>query len=66
MSETADEVLLKDAKAIATHVKKGDIATRRKLKTSLMPVGLQQTMSTQDLVDLVGYLSSLKKNVSAK
>jgi putative heme-binding domain-containing protein len=66
VSETADEVLLKDAKAIATHVKKGDIATRRKLKTSLMPVGLQQTMSTQDLVDLVGYLSSLKKNVSAK
>jgi hypothetical protein len=26
-----------------------------------MPAGLEQTMSTEDLVDLVEYLSSLKK-----
>jgi hypothetical protein len=26
-----------------------------------MPAGLQQTMSSQDLVDLVEYLSALKK-----
>jgi putative heme-binding domain-containing protein len=63
VSETDSELLIKDAKAIATRIKKSDIASRRKLKTSLMPVGLQQTMSTQDLVDLVGYLSSLKKKV---
>ena len=31
------------------------------MKISLMPTGLQQTMSTQDLVDLVEYLSSLKE-----
>jgi putative membrane-bound dehydrogenase-like protein len=62
VSETEDEIVVKDAKAIATHIKKSDIAKRRKLKTSLMPLGLQQTMSTQDLVDLVGYLSSLRKN----
>jgi putative membrane-bound dehydrogenase-like protein len=61
ISETDDELTIKDAKAIATRIKKQDIASRRKLKTSLMPVGLQQTMSTQDLVDLVAYLSSLKK-----
>jgi putative heme-binding domain-containing protein len=66
VSETEEELLIKDAKAIATRLKKADIATRRKLKTSLMPTGLQQTMSTQDLVDLVGYLSSLKKNISAR
>ena len=66
VSETDAELLIKDAKAIATRVKKSDIAARRKLKASLMPVGLQQTMSTQDLVDLVGYLSTLKKNISAK
>jgi len=65
VSETEDELLIKDAKAIATHVKKQDIATRRKLKASLMPTGLQQTMSAQDLVDLVGYLSSLRKSASA-
>jgi putative membrane-bound dehydrogenase-like protein len=61
ISETEDELMIKDAKAIATRIKKHDIASRRKLKTSLMPVGLQQTMSTQDLVDLVGYLASLRK-----
>ena len=42
-------------------MKKADIAKRQKLTTSLMPVGLQLTMSTQELVDLVEYLASLKK-----
>lgn len=61
VSETSDELTIKDVKAIATHVKKSDITSRRQLKTSIMPAGLQQTMSTQDLVDLVEYLSALKK-----
>ena len=61
VSDTADEIVLKDAKAIPTHIKKSDIVSRQKLKTSLMPAGLQQAMSTQDLVDLVEYLSLLKK-----
>jgi putative heme-binding domain-containing protein len=61
VSETADELVLKDAKAIATHFKKSDIAKRQQMKLSLMPAGLQQTMSTQDLVDLVEYLATLKK-----
>ena len=61
VSETADDLVLKDAKAIATRIKKSDIAKRQQSKISLMPAGLQQTMSTQDLVDLVEYLSSLKK-----
>jgi hypothetical protein len=29
-----------------------------------MPAGLQQTMTPQDLVDLVEYLASLKKSES--
>jgi len=61
VSDTADEIIIKDAKAIPTHIKKSDIASRRQLKLSLMPDGLQKAMSTQDLVDLVEYLSSLKK-----
>ncbi len=60
-SETEDELILKDAKAIPIHIKKSDISSRRQLKTSLMPADLQKAMSTQDLVDLVEYLSSLKK-----
>jgi putative heme-binding domain-containing protein len=61
VSDTDDELIIKDAKAIPIHIKKSDILSRRQLKVSLMPAGLQQTMSTQDLVDLVEYLSSLKK-----
>jgi putative membrane-bound dehydrogenase-like protein len=59
-SETADEIVFKDAHAISTHIKKSDIAQRQQLKISLMPTGLQETMSTQDLVDLVEYLSALR------
>lgn len=61
VSETPDELTIKDVKAIPTHLKKSEIVKRQQLKTSIMPAGLQQTMSTQDLVDLVEYLSSLKK-----
>lgn len=60
-SETAEELAVKDSKGIITHLKKGEIASRRQLKLSLMPAGLQQTMTTQELVDLVEYLSTLKK-----
>ena len=41
--------------------KKSEIDRRTKQKLSIMPAGLEQTMSTEDLVDLVEYLSSLKK-----
>ena len=60
-SETADELTVKSQTGIVTKVKKSDIAARQKLAASLMPVGLQLTMSTQELVDLVDYLASLKK-----
>jgi putative heme-binding domain-containing protein len=60
-SETGDELTIKTQAGVVTKVKKTDIAKRHKLSTSLMPVGLQLTMSTQELVDLVEYLASLKK-----
>lgn len=60
-SETADELTIKGANGIPQRIKKSDIAKRQQAKTSLMPNGLQQTMTTQDLVDLVEYLASLKK-----
>jgi putative heme-binding domain-containing protein len=61
VSETADEIALKTPGNIVTRYKKSDIARREQQKLSIMPAGLQQTMSTQDLVDLVEYLASLKK-----
>jgi len=61
VSETADEVAVKAVGGIVTRYKKGDIVHREQLKVSIMPSGLQQAMSAQDLVDLVEYLFSLKK-----
>ena len=60
-SETADELAIKDINGIVTRYKKSEIAGIQQTKTSIMPAGLQQTMTTQEFVDLVEYLSSLKK-----
>jgi putative heme-binding domain-containing protein len=61
VSETADELSLKTVGGLVTRYKKSEIARRTKQKLSIMPAGLEQTMSTEDIVDLVEYLSSLKK-----
>ncbi len=61
VSETTDEVAVKAQTGIVTKYKKSDITKREKQKLSIMPTGLQQAMSTQDLVDLIEYLSTLKK-----
>jgi len=61
VSETADDIAIKDSKGIVTHYKKSDVLNKRKLKTSIMPTGLQQGMTPQEFADLVAFLSSLKK-----
>ena len=63
VSDTAEEIAVKTQGGIVTRYKKSDVAKREQQKLSIMPAGLQQTMSTADLVDLVEYLSSLKKEV---
>lgn len=65
-SETNDEITLKNQTGVITKYKKQDIARRQKMSTSMMPAGLQLTMSARDLVDLVEYLASLKKAEPAK
>jgi putative heme-binding domain-containing protein len=61
VSETADDIAIKDSKGVITHYKKSDVVSKRQLKTSIMPTGLQQGMSTQEFADLVAFLSGLKK-----
>jgi putative heme-binding domain-containing protein len=61
VSETADELALKTATGIVTRYKKSDLASKAKQKLSIMPDGLQQGLTRQEFVDLVEYLSSLKK-----
>lgn len=60
-SESNDEVALKAQTGIQTRYQKAEIVKRTKSNLSLMPAGLQQAMSQQDLVDLVEYLTTLKK-----
>jgi len=60
VSETADEIALKAQTGVVTRLKKADIAKRSKSTLSVMPAGLQLTMSPAQLVDLVTFLSSLK------
>lgn len=64
VSETENEVAVKVSGGAVTHYPKSEIVRRHKMTVSFMPAGLQQTMTTQDLVDLVEYLSSLKKAAS--
>jgi putative heme-binding domain-containing protein len=65
-SETADDVSVKTQNGIVTKYKKADVAKSQKMTASIMPAGLQLTMSTQELVDLVEFLSSLKKSDAAE
>jgi len=60
-SETKDEIAIKDVNGLVTRYKKTEVLSQQQSKLSIMPTGLQQTMSTQELVDLVEYLFSLKK-----
>ena len=61
ISETKDELILRLAGGITQKYKVEDIVHREKIKGSLMPPGLQQAMSEQELVDLVEWLAALKK-----
>ena len=63
-SRTDDEITLKTSNgttAIVTKFKRADIAEIKVMKTTMMPEGLQSAMSAQDFVDLMEYLSTLKK-----
>ncbi len=60
-SETKNELVLALPMGITTKFAKADISKREKLAASMMPSGLNQALSQQDLVDLVEYLASLKK-----
>jgi putative heme-binding domain-containing protein len=61
VSDSKDEVAIKDLKGIVTRYRKSEIVSRRQLKTSIMPTGLQDSLSQPEFVDLVEFLFSLKK-----
>jgi putative membrane-bound dehydrogenase-like protein len=59
--ETDSELSLKTPGGIVVKTPKAEITERKKLPISLMPPGLHATISEQELVDLVEYLSGLRK-----
>ena len=61
VSETDDSITLKTTGAIVTTYPKNRIRARRKLNVSIMPADLQRSMTVEELVDLVEYLSGLRK-----
>jgi putative membrane-bound dehydrogenase-like protein len=60
-SETNDELTLTMPQGITNKFKKSDVTKREKMPTSMMPSGINQALTQQDLVDVVEYLVSLKK-----
>ena len=59
-SETPEELVLALPGGASNKFDKKQIAKREKLTTSMMPSGLNQALSQDDLVNLVEYLFSLK------
>jgi putative heme-binding domain-containing protein len=64
VSETVEEIAVKDLSGIVHRIAKSKLADRLPSKFSLMPAGLQATMTVTELVDLVEYMSQLKKGTA--
>jgi putative heme-binding domain-containing protein len=62
VSQTDDTVVLKTAEAIIRKLDRSEIDTLQKQPVSLMPSDLQKNLTAQNLVDVVEYLTALKKN----
>jgi putative heme-binding domain-containing protein len=59
-AETADEVVLTDITGKATKLDKSKISTRKIMETSMMPAGLVNALSYEELASLVTYLQQQK------
>ena len=59
--ETDDEIVLRLIGGIQRRVPKSTIAERKRMDTSLMPHGLERAMNEADLVNLVEYMSTLRR-----
>ncbi|WP_425638081.1 DUF7133 domain-containing protein [Algoriphagus yeomjeoni] len=59
-AETADEVVIQDITGTATKLDKSKIKTRKVMETSMMPPGLANALSYEELASLVTYLQAQK------
>jgi putative membrane-bound dehydrogenase-like protein len=61
-SKTETDIILKLPGGSSKEIKTADIISMMQLKESMMPDGLYQNISQQDLASLLQYLAGLKKN----
>ena len=59
-SKTETDILLKTQSGTTQNIKTSNIKSKTQLDNSVMPAGLQESMTSQELVDLAEYLKSLK------
>ena len=64
-SQTEDKLDVRQPGGSVTSYALNDVVSKKQMDTSLMPSNLQQAMSEQDLVNLVEYLTTLKKATSS-
>jgi putative membrane-bound dehydrogenase-like protein len=64
IEEAPDRLTLKKADGERVTIKTGEIDEKTTSDVSLMPQGLAQSMTDRELIDLLAYLSSLRKPVS--
>jgi putative membrane-bound dehydrogenase-like protein len=60
-SKTETDLQMKFAGGAVQNYKMADVVKIKQLDSSMMPSGLHEAMSTQELVDLVEYLGTLKR-----
>ncbi len=60
-SKTETDIDLKLPGGTKQHIKTSDVKSMKQLKVSMMPEGLHENMSTQDMANLLAYLDGLKK-----
>ena len=61
MSETPAEIVIRTAEAIDHKIAQNTIEQMKKSEKSIMPDNLHQTIDQQGLVDIVEYMTTLKK-----
>lgn len=57
--ESADSVQVRQTNGVSVEIKNDDIEARRKIEGSMMPKGLVNNLTPDELADLIAYLQSL-------
>ncbi len=58
--ESAETLTLRQANGLSIEIAKDDVEGRKKQETSMMPQGLVDSLTPEELSDLLAYLESLK------